>query len=159
MTEIGEQVSEQIDIIPMQFVVTRFHRKRYACGHRDHKPAIAPRPPQVLPKSNATNAFLSMLMTMKYLDGLPLARIENIFERMGLKVPRVTQARWMIQSAEQLKPLAELLWKVQLEADHLLMDETTVQVLKEKGRDPTTKSYMWAQRGGPGGKTSHSFHL
>ena len=153
MAEIGEQISEQIDIIPLQFVVTRFHRKRYACGHREHKPVIAPRPPQVLPKSNATNAFLAMLMTMKYVDGLPLARIEHIFERMGLKVPRVTQARWVIQSAEQLKPLAEALWNIQLEADHLLMDETPVQVLKEKGRDPTTKSYMWIQRGGPKGKT------
>ena len=30
MAEIGEDVSEQIDIIPMQFLVTRTHRKRYA---------------------------------------------------------------------------------------------------------------------------------
>ena len=153
MAEIGEDVSEQIDIIPMQFLVTRTHRKRYACGHREHKPMMAPRPPQVLPKSNATNAFLAMLMTMKYLDGLPLARIEYILERIGLRVPRVTQARWLIQSAEHLKPLAEAMNQVLLGSDLILMDETTVQVLKEKGRDPSTKSYMWVRRGGPKDKT------
>ena len=153
MAEIGEEISEQIDVIPMQFRITRFHRKRYACGNREHKPAIAPRPPQVLPKSNATNAFLAMLMTMKYVDGLPLARIEYIFERMGLKVPRVTQARWLIQSAEQLKPLADIMKQVLFSSDFMHMDETGVQVLKEKGRDPTDKSYMWVQRGGPKGQT------
>lgn len=153
MAEIGEQTSEQIDIIPMQFLVTCFHRIRYACGHREHKPLIAPRPPQVLPKSNASNALLAMLMTMKYADGLPLNRIEDIFARYGLKVPRVTQARWMIQSAEKLKPLVEAMHQVQLSSDLILMDETTVQVLKEKGRDPSTKSFMWVQQGGPKGKT------
>jgi transposase len=29
------------------------------------------------------------------------------------------------------------------------MDETTVQVLKEKGRAPQSQSYMWVRRGGP----------
>ena len=38
---------------------------------------MAPRPPQVLPKSNATNAFLAMLMTMKYVDGRVLRTIKQ----------------------------------------------------------------------------------
>ena len=29
------------------------------------------------------------------------------------------------------------------------IDETTVQVLREAGRNPSTKSYMWVMRGGP----------
>ena len=32
------------------------------------------------------------------------------------------------------------------------MDETKVQVLKEKGKSPTSQSYMWVQTGGPPGK-------
>ena len=89
---------------------------------------------------------------------LPLARIEYIFQRMGLKVPRVTQARWMIQSAEQLKPLAEAMKAVLMSSDLIMMDETSVQVLKEAGRDPSSKSYMWVQRGGPPGKTVVRFN-
>src|SRR5690625_2101203 len=38
---------------------------------------------------------------------------------------------------------------VLLESPIIHMDETTVQVLKERGRKPTSKSYMWVQRGGP----------
>jgi transposase len=34
------------------------------------------------------------------------------------------------------------------------MDETTVQVMGEGGRDDTQKSYMWLARGGPPGKTA-----
>jgi transposase len=34
------------------------------------------------------------------------------------------------------------------------MDETTVQVMGEEGRDDTQKSYMWLARGGPPGKTA-----
>ena len=33
--------------------------------------------------------------------------------------------------------------------DIIQMDETTVQVLKEKGRAPQSLSYMWVRRGGP----------
>ena len=32
------------------------------------------------------------------------------------------------------------------------LDETVVQVLKEKGRQPTSNSYMWVQTGGPPGR-------
>ena len=31
----------------------------------------------------------------------------------------------------------------------LQIDETTIQVLKEPGRDNTTNSYVWVARGGP----------
>ncbi len=38
------------------------------------------------------------------------------------------------------------------------MDETTLQVLKEKGRSPNTKSYMWVMRGGTSEKPAVYFH-
>ena len=37
------------------------------------------------------------------------------------------------------------------------MDETTVQVMGEEGRDDTQKSYMWLARGGPSGRTVVSY--
>jgi transposase len=38
------------------------------------------------------------------------------------------------------------------------MDETTLQVLKEKGHLPTSKSYMWVMRGGASQKPGVYFH-
>ena len=149
MVEIGEDISEQLTIIPMKVQALAFHRKRYGCPTREHAPLIAERPPQVLPKSNASNDLLAMLITAKYVDGIPLARMEYILGRAGAIVPRVTLARWMIQVAEKLKPLEEAMNQVLTQYPVLHIDETPVQVLKEKDRSPSTKSYMWVRKGGP----------
>src|SRR5574338_418310 len=109
MVEIGEEVSEQLDIVPMQVRVLRHIRKRYACPKEDAAPASAPVPAQVLPKSNASNDLLAMLLTTKYVDGLPLARFEYVLGRAGVAVPRQTLARWTIGTAEALQPNAKLL--------------------------------------------------
>lgn len=149
MVEIGEEISEQLTIIPIKVEAITFHRKRYGCPTREHAPLIAERPPQVLPKSNASNDLLAMLITAKYVDGVPLARMEYILGRAGEIVPRVTLARWMIQTAEKLKPLEEAMNQVLTQYPALGIDETPVQVLKEKDRSPSTKSYMWVRKGGP----------
>ena len=149
MVEIGEDISEQLTIVPMKVQVLQFHRKRYGCPTREHAPVIAERPTQVLPKSNASNDLLALLITAKYVDGLPLARMEYILGRAGALVPRVTLARWMIQTAEKLKPLEAAMNQVLTQYPVLQIDETPVQVLKEKDRSPSTKSYMWVRKGGP----------
>jgi transposase len=149
MVDIGEDISEQLTIIPMKVQALKFHRKRYGCPTREHAPTIAERPPQVLPKSNASNDLLAMLITAKYVDGLPLARMEYILGRAGAIVPRVTLARWMIQTAEKLKPLEAAMNQVLTQYPVLQIDETPIQVLKENDRSPSTKSYMWVRKGGP----------
>lgn len=152
MVEIGEDVSEQLDVVPMQIRVLRHRRKRYGCPAGKHAPVTAPAPAQVLPKSNASNDLLAMLITAKYVDGLPLARFEYVLGRAGVIVPRQTQARWMIGTAGAMQPLFNLLRDTLLESLVIHMDETPVQVLKEPGRAASTQSYMWVQRGGPPGK-------
>jgi transposase len=152
MVEIGQEVSEQLDIVPMQVRVLRHIRKRYACPRREHSPLTAPAPAQVLPKSNASNELLAMLLITKYVDGLPLARFEYVLARAGVAVARQTLARWVIGTAQALQPLANLMRDRLLEGTLIQMDETPVQVLKEPGREPSARSYMWVQRGGPPGK-------
>ena len=112
-----------------------------------------PLPPQVLPKSNASNDLLAMLLTTKYVDGLPLARFEYVLGRAGVAVPRQTLARWVIGTAQALQPIANLLRDHLLGRDVIHMDETPLQVLKEPGRAATSDSYMWVQRGGPPGQS------
>jgi hypothetical protein len=94
----------------------------------------------------------SRLLSIKCVDGLPLARFEYVLGRAGVVVPRRTLARWVIGTAQALQPLANLLRDAVLGADLIHMDETPVQVLKEPGRAAAAKSYMWVQRGGPPGR-------
>jgi transposase len=149
MVEIGEDISEQLDIVPMQIQVLRHIRKRYGCPCGEHAPQSAPVPPQVLPKSNASNDLLAMLLTAKYVDGLPLARFEYVLGRSGAVVPRQTLARWVIGTSQALQPVFNLLRDTLLESRVIHMDETPVQVLKEPGRPAQSQSYMWVQRSGP----------
>lgn len=149
MIEIGQDISEQLDIVPMQVRVLRHIRKRYGCPTSQHPPITAALPAQPLPKSNASVDFLAMLLAVKFVDGLPLARFENVLARHGAPVPRQTLARWVIGSAGVLQPLHNLMRDVLLDGSLIHMDETVVQVLKEKDKAPTTNSYMWVQTGGP----------
>lgn len=152
MVQIGEEVSEQLDIIPMQVRVLRHIRKRYGCPGGEQAPVTAAAPGQVLPKSNASNDLLAMLLTVKYVDGLPLARFEHVLARSGVTVPRQTLARWVIGGARALQPLHNLLRDHLLAALVIHMDETPLQVLKEPGKAATSSSYMWVQTGGPPGR-------
>ncbi len=151
MVEIGQEISEQLDIVPMQVRVLRHIRRRYGCPKGDQAPVTAPAPAQVLPKSNASNELLALLLVVKYVDGLPLARFEYVLARAGVIVPRQTLARWVIGAARALQPIANLMRDVLLGHDVIHMDETPIQVLKEPGRSPTSTSQMWVQRGGPPG--------
>ena len=148
LTEIGEVISEQLDIIPAKIQVLRHIRKKYAC---DCGQCIktAPLPAQPIPRSMASPGLLAHIAVCKYQDALPLYRQETILQRIGVKLPRATLANWMIQAGHLVQPLINLLHDRLLSYDIVQMDETTVQVLKESGRKAQSKSYLWLQRGGP----------
>lgn len=149
MVEIGQDISEQLDIVPMQVRVLRHIRKRYGCPGSLQAPVSAQLPAQPMPKSNASADFLAMLLAVKFVDGQPLARFERVLERHGAVVPRQTLARWVIGCAGVLQPLHNLMRDILLDGSLIHMDETVVQVLKEPDKSPTSNSYMWVQTGGP----------
>ena len=148
LIEIGEVISEQLDIVPAKIQVIRHIRKQYACscGHCIKTAAL---PPQPIPKSLASPGLLAHITVSKYQDALPLYRQETILQRIGVDIPRATLANWMIQAGILIQPLINLLQDRLLAYDIIQMDETPVQVLKESGRAAQSKSYLWLQRGGP----------
>jgi len=72
MVVIGQEVSEQLDVIPMRIQVLRHIRLRYGCPKGEQAPVVAPAPLQVLPKSNASERFLATLLALKYLGNPPV---------------------------------------------------------------------------------------
>jgi len=146
---IGEEVSEQLDIIPAKVQVLRHIRKKYACPCCQAEVKTAPLPPQPIPKSNASAGLLAYIVTAKFLDALPLYRQSKQFLRIGVHLPRATLAQWMIRCGELIQALCNLMQEQLCQYPVLQMDETTLQVLKEEGRDASSQSYLWVQRGGP----------
>jgi len=146
---IGEEVSEQLEIVPMQIRVIKHIRKVYGCRDCEAAPVTADKPAQLIEKSMASPSVLAMLLTTKYVDGLPLHRFEKVLGRHGIDIPRQTLARWVIQCSEHFQPLLNLMRDSLLNSQVVHCDETRVQVLKEPGREPSSQSWMWVQTGGP----------
>lgn len=147
-TCIGEETSEQLDIIPAIIQVLVHARKKYACKSCESGVDTAPLPAQPISKSNASPGLLAHIVVAKYQDALPLYRMETIFKRLDIHLPRNTQANWMIKGAGLCQPLFNLLNDRLLSSGYIHMDETTVQVLKEPEKSAESKSYMWVRRTG-----------
>ena len=149
---IGEEISEQLEIVPMQIRVIRHVRKVYGCRVCEAAPVTADKPAQLIEKSMASPSVLAMLLTTKYVDGLPLHRFEKVLSRHGIDISRQTLARWVIQCGEHFQPLLNLMRDGLLASRVVHCDETRVQVLKEPSRETSSQSWMWVQTGGPPGK-------
>ncbi len=150
---IGEEVSEQLEIVPMQIRVIKHIRKVYGCRDCESAPVTADKPAQMIEKSMASPSVLAMLLTTKYVDGLPLHRFEKVLGRHGIDISRQTLARWVSQCGEHFQPLLNLMRDSLLNSCIIHCDETRVQVLKELDREPGSQSWMWVQIGGPPDKS------
>jgi len=151
MHECGEQISEQVKIIPEKITVIKHKQTKYACRECETTSTsttiiTAPKPAQPIPQSIASPEALAAVVTAKYCDALPLYRLTDIFNRGGLDISRGTLANWCIASGKLMTPLIAAMKLHLLAQSTLCADETTVQVLDEPGRDATQKSYMWVYR-------------
>ncbi len=157
MVRMGEEVSEKLEMTPATFTVKRHIRYKYTCknceGLEDKGGAvkIASVPVQLIPKGLCTPSLLANIVTGKFADSLPLYRQENQFKRYGIDLPRSTMSNWLLKVWQMCQPLIELLRLELLSGPLIGADETPFQVLKENGRPPTSKSFMWVFRGGPPG--------
>ncbi len=157
-TLIGEDVSEQLDIIPAKVQVLVHVRKKYACKHCEEGVTTAPLAPQPIPKSNASPGLLAHIAVSKYQDALPLYRQQAILQRSGVEIPRNTLANWMIKTGNVFEPILNILKKYQLKHPVMHCDETVVQILKEPDKPASSHSYMWVLVGGPTTQPIRLFH-
>jgi hypothetical protein len=124
----------------------------YACRHCERNGVKTPflraeAPPQLIPGSLASPSLVAHLAVQKYANGMPLYRLEKGFSYDGVSISRQTMSNWNIKCSEwYLEPLYALLKKYLVAETSIHADETTVQVLREDGRAPQTKSYEWVYR-------------
>ncbi len=144
LVKIGEDVSEQLDVEPARFFVHRHIRPQYACRACETVVA-APVPPAVIDGGLAAPGLLTWVVTGKYLDHLPLYRLEGIAERQQVGLSRSTLAEWAGRTGVALQPLAERLAELLRQRPVLHADETPVAQL-DPGKGKTRRAYLWAYR-------------
>jgi len=146
MKRIKEIVSHQYDIIPAEFRVIDNVRFTYVCSSNcGTKPVTSPLTPQVLPKHQVTPSFLATIAVEKFEDAMPLERqVRKYKKRFGVEFTSTTFSNWMTKTSElRLQPLVDKLSNIQMSSGYIQADETTLQVLNEKGKTAKQKSYIW----------------
>ena len=123
---IGESISEKLEYEPASFVVIETVRAKYACPHCHGGVMEAPAPPQAVEKSLAGEGLLAHVVISKYVDHLPLHRLEGIFARQGADLSRTTLCGWVADVATALTPIGEQLRREITAATYLHTDDTPV---------------------------------
>lgn len=144
LIKIGEDISEQLDVEPARFFVHRHIRPQYACRACETISA-APIPAAIIDGGLAAPGLLTWVMISKFLDHLPLYRLEQIAARQQVPLARSTLAEWVGRVGVALQPLVDRLTTLLRERYVLHADETPVPQL-DPGKGKTKKAYLWAYR-------------
>lgn len=165
LVKIGESITEELDIKPLEFFVNQHIRSKYACRCCDTVQA-APMPARIVDGGIPAPGLIAQILVAKYSDHLPLYRQESIYARAGVGLSRQTMGDWVGAAGAALAPLVAAMRKDLLLQDVIHADETTVKLLnwrrpkkgdkerdKTKHRDGTTgmtgktaTSYFWVYR-------------
>jgi transposase len=144
LVKIGEDISEQLDVEPARFFVHRHIRPQYACRACESVSA-APIPAAVIDGGMAAAGLYAWVIVCKYLDHLPLYRLEQIAARDRVILSRSTLAEWVGRIGVALQPLADRLALLLRSRSVLHADETPVRQL-DPGAGKTKRAYLWAYR-------------
>ena len=154
LPELAPVVSKRIEVIPAQVKVIENVHHIYAeckCG-AEPKIINAPMPEPAIPHSIATEPTIAYVIVQKYQYGLPLNRQEEQWKMIDLQISRQTMANWIIlASALWLRLVYDRMHQILIQGDIVMADETSLQVLRERGRPATAKSFMWLYRSGRDG--------
>jgi transposase len=139
---IGEDRTEQLDLVPAQLRVKVLCRPRYGCRACEGAVVQAPAPGRPIDGGMATEALVAHVVVSKFCDSLPLYRQAQMLKRQGITLDRSTLSAWVGRACWWLKPLYELVVSTVLSTDKVFADETTLPVL-DPGRGKTKTGRLW----------------
>ena len=144
MHVMGEEIREELELIPAHVHVTRYVREKYSCRCCEQHGTtgsvkVAPVVPALIPKSYATPSLVAQIIVNKFQFALPLYRQETLFAGLDIPLSRQTQSQWLLKVADRLKPLRALMHKALLAQPLIFADETPLNVLSQA----SCQSSMW----------------
>ena len=145
--QLPDAISRKYHFIPAKIKVDEHHIGVYA-GKKDGTIIKAKHPKGLLHGSPVSASLAAAIMNAKYVNAVPLYRLEQEFKRYGLAITRQNMANWMIRLGEEyLGTMYDYLHKLLYDYHVIQADETPVLVNKD-GRPAGSQSYMWVYRSG-----------
>lgn len=141
---MGEEVSEEFDLIPAKLIRRRTVRPKLACRCGEAGVAIAPLPPRLIPQSKLGLGLAVYIVLARYDDHLSFYNLERSFrERHAVDIPRQQMVQWVEHIAEWLRPIYEAMWAEMKTGGYLQIDETPVKVLDPEVQGRAAQGYLW----------------
>lgn len=145
--QLPDAISKHYRFIPAKVEIDEHHVGVYA-GKKDGRILKADHPKALLHGSLVSPTIAAAIMNGKYVNAVPLYRLEQEFSRYGLTITRQNMSNWMIRLGESyLAVLYDYLHQKLYDYHVIQADETPVLVNRD-GRSAGSKSYMWVYRSG-----------
>jgi transposase len=150
-------VREELNIIEVKVERIHYLEETVVCPvcreEGDTTIVAAKTPTPLMPHSPASPSMVTHVMYEKSGNHMPFYRQETDWKLKGVPLPRETAANWYNYCAlEYLLPVYDYLHQEFLMRDIIHVDEVPCQVLHEKGKEATSRSYMWIYLSGTDGK-------
>ena len=124
LSEMNIEVTRRVRLVPAHLVVEEHHRHMYRCrecceanAKGDEAKAVivrAPQPEPPIPGSFVTSSLIAWLINGKYVNSLPLYRMEKELKALGANISRQNMANWIINSHERWLSKIHARMKVEL---------------------------------------------
>lgn len=145
--QLPDDIARRYRFIPARVEVDEHHIGVYASKTDGHMKK-AEHPQALLHGSAVSPSLAAAVMNGKYVNAVPLYRLEKEFERYGLSITRQTMANWMIRLGEEyLGILYDHLHRL-LYGYHVIQADETPVLVHRDGRPAGSRSYMWVYRSG-----------
>ena len=145
--QLPDAISRKYHFVPAKVEVEEHHIGVYASKTDEHM-VKADHPKALLQGSLVSPSLGAAIINGKYVNAVPLYRLEQEFQRYDLQITRQNMANWCIRLAEEyLSILYDYLHK-ELYFYHVIQADETPVLVNHDGRGAGSKNWMWVYRSG-----------
>lgn len=145
--QLPDAISKRYRFIPAKVEIDEHHVGVYA-SKTDDRIIKADHPKALLHGSLVSPTIAAAIMNGKYVNAVPLYRLEQEFSRYGLTITRQNMANWMIRLGESYLAVLYDYLHQKLYDYHVIQADETPVLVNHDGRSAGAKSYMWVYRSG-----------
>jgi len=142
---IGEERTFEVDIVQPKLVKREIVRPKYVLkADRSAAPLVAPAPPRAVMGGYASAGLIAWVALSKYVDHLPLYRLEQMSSRWGARISRQTMCDWIEIASEWLAPIYRRMLTNLRAGGYLQADETPVRCHDpDERKGATSQGWLW----------------
>lgn len=145
--QLPDAISKKYHFVPARVEVEEHHIGVYASKTDEHM-VKADHPKALLHGSLVSPSLGAAIINGKYVNAVPLYRLEQEFQRYGLQITRQNMANWCIRLAEEYLSILYDHLHEELYFYHVIQADETPVLVNHDGRKAGSKSWMWGYRSG-----------